>query len=1250
MAKKHFFLKCGVFALLGLASCAPAASSVTSSEAPGKSQDEPTSLSPTSEGQPTSEGGPTSQGQPTSEGGQTSQNQPTSFTDSPEGKYQVSQAYWTENITNLGYFGPKTNMTGEYAVTFDGRTMDSGYIANDYGAMQIHGVTSEGSASDAYIVAKEDGSYEAYAYNEGTWSKSVVPAAYTAQIKALFYQYIYPWEFSAFTYNPATHAYEKESDTLDFGRGSVLTAANISFKFEDNKLLKLSYDMVMNGQTAHLSVVGKNHGTTKVTLPEVPLTPEIVPVSAVRLSAETLSLTVGGSQLLTATVLPGNATDPTVTWKSSDDTIATVVGGLVVGVSEGTANITATAGEKSATCVVSVTAASQQTNPYIGVSLKYKAGSIKKQGAVMADGYTEEDIEKLLGHIYFQFDDDGTWSEDKLNLIGSHFVNYSINAEGGVDYAILGTVDVYGDEDYQDIKPEAYYSGKTQSYLHGDHLFALDQPVLCINGGFSYDATTSEYEMETYIAKSIDGRKDIVWKGPVTFVADAAIPALPTLPEDPYDDVYEKLVENTLFDFVSIDCDVSGADLGPRGKIVRNSTISFFEDGYAEYALSGYTSNGKYVEGQFILTGTYTVEKAPEGGLVTGDKAYAIHFSAEHLYIDGAEQVVVPGLFDEVFYLHSGDMKIVHGYTVSEGVLAYESYKVRANFTPTPYVPKAPDAWDAKAVAEVLAEKGYTDPIPSLSGVKSFKIAKTLKGFKIHGVMSTWSPGLKDVTDYMSFLVGDHGFTQVLDGGQLYLVSPNEQYKLFTNIITEDVAFPEFDMEVAPNTVEYPYKDVEDFLKGTLGTQIPMPALSIDAATAYVFKAEGDSGYVVISLKDGVEEGSVATYIENLLLDKNMFTKEGDKYVSKDRTYFITLTENPDSNIFFVNFFAISYLEPDPTVYPADRVKNVLAGVTETIVDFSSEKATKYEFVKNNGGYSGTLTVVFDSAEDTNNAFVAYQRVIAEFEHFDLVKGYRADGSGSLEDVSFEDVYVSPDKQYAIRLTKLADDETNSCAVFFINLRLIENVTYSGGDTPEATIVSIAVSDYKNAYEVGDEFAFDGTVTATLSDDSTRALTEEEYFIVESTLPDMTTAGTYMVTITLVGDDTISANALIVVSEPEPQFETITYHYMVTDAGQITWVLKDNPVFKVWAYGGSYGNGKWIDVRASKADDGITFTFNALNDPDANFILGRFDPTTEFALDTWGDTIPEEKVWNKASLPKPGEGDVWTEFTFQAKY
>lgn len=78
------------------------------------------------------------------------------------------------------------------------------------------------------------------------------------------------------------------------------------------------------------------------------------PCTGISLSANTVSLTsMGATQTLTATLTPADTTD-VLRWTSSDSTVATVVGGVVTAVGLGSATITATCGNYSATCAVTV--------------------------------------------------------------------------------------------------------------------------------------------------------------------------------------------------------------------------------------------------------------------------------------------------------------------------------------------------------------------------------------------------------------------------------------------------------------------------------------------------------------------------------------------------------------------------------------------------------------------------------------------------------------------------------------------------------------------------------------------------------------------------------------------------------------------------------------------------------------------------------------------------------------------------------
>lgn len=102
-----------------------------------------------------------------------------------------------------------------------------------------------------------------------------------------------------------------------------------------------------------------------------------IPVESVALNKNTLSLAVGKKETLTATVLPENATNKTITWSVSPEGFATVNGGVVSAIAEGECTITAAAGEKSASCAVTVTEAIEEVEDVPGETPVYKLEEAK---------------------------------------------------------------------------------------------------------------------------------------------------------------------------------------------------------------------------------------------------------------------------------------------------------------------------------------------------------------------------------------------------------------------------------------------------------------------------------------------------------------------------------------------------------------------------------------------------------------------------------------------------------------------------------------------------------------------------------------------------------------------------------------------------------------------------------------------------------------------------------------------------------
>ena len=127
---------------------------------------------------------------------------------------------------------------------------------------------------------------------------------------------------------------------------------------------------------------------------------ELMPVETISLSKTSLTLIEGSSEVLSATIVPSNATHQTPFWWSDNPSVATVdSNGNVTAVSEGTTVITAMAGMQVATCEVTVIASNQKD--YIDEYGINHGPGVEIDGIVWAPvncGYHKEDFK--YGKLY----------------------------------------------------------------------------------------------------------------------------------------------------------------------------------------------------------------------------------------------------------------------------------------------------------------------------------------------------------------------------------------------------------------------------------------------------------------------------------------------------------------------------------------------------------------------------------------------------------------------------------------------------------------------------------------------------------------------------------------------------------------------------------------------------------------------------------------------------------------------------------
>lgn len=221
---------------------------------------------------------------------------------------------------------------GETLTIPEGSTLNSNGNLTNKGTILASGGTLEGTLSNGTTPNITEQPYD-YTVTEGE------DATFTVEASAGSETPTYQWQQS--TDNGSSWTNIESETNASYTINSTNTSMN---GYQYRCVVTGSGGVSVISQTATLTVQAK---------------PASVPVTGVKLNKGSLTLQEKGSDTLTATVEPADATNQDVIWKSSDTSIATVsADGTVTAISAGTATITATAKDGSgvsASCTLTVT-------------------------------------------------------------------------------------------------------------------------------------------------------------------------------------------------------------------------------------------------------------------------------------------------------------------------------------------------------------------------------------------------------------------------------------------------------------------------------------------------------------------------------------------------------------------------------------------------------------------------------------------------------------------------------------------------------------------------------------------------------------------------------------------------------------------------------------------------------------------------------------------------------------------------------
>lgn len=299
-------------------------------------------------------------------------------------------------------------------------------------------------------------------------------------------------------------AIDQSDMTLTEGESVNLSAKALPENAEDKTISWSTSDerVVMvssNGKAMALSI-GKAVVTAKCgdksDFITITVEAKVVPVTGVSLDKTQIAIKVGESETLTPTITPEDATNKKVSWTSSNDEVATVEDGKIVGVKPGSVTITVTTEDGAKTAECSVTVKSNLAPSVTVGSERISAVSAVLMGKANLESTTASDLK-----VGFQYSKSaGILPSNSITVEATGAdANYNYTAsiiglDPNTKYYFRSFVRQNGQDTYGETKE--FTTKGLSSMLHTHAATSISSVSACLNA--SLDLTDVKYKTKSF--------------------------------------------------------------------------------------------------------------------------------------------------------------------------------------------------------------------------------------------------------------------------------------------------------------------------------------------------------------------------------------------------------------------------------------------------------------------------------------------------------------------------------------------------------------------------------------------------------------------------------------------------------------------------------------------------------------------------------------------------------------------------------